>query len=135
MAAIRAGRPRVLAIGRPETQVVLEPELDDLGIEYQWETTGAAAVRVSGERRFEVALVDVGLRDPEAVVQALTLRGRRLRRSVIVFSDGQSPVPAGIAAAGVDTVSIEQAPGVVLATLRGERLSPMLSAHGAHDGN
>ncbi len=60
IAAIRSGRPRVLAIGRPETQAKLEPALDELGIEYEWETTGTAAVRISGERRFEVALIDVG---------------------------------------------------------------------------
>ena len=72
---------------------MLEPALDELGIEHEWETTGAAAARVCGERRFEVALVDVGVRNPQAVLQALDLRGRRLRRAVILFSDGVTPAP------------------------------------------
>ena len=83
-AAARAGRGGPLRAVRgcsrsaaAETQPTLEPALDELGIEYEWETTGAAAVRVSGERRFEVALIDVGIRNPEAVLQALELRGRR----------------------------------------------------------
>ena len=57
--------------GRPELQAMLEPALDELGIEHQWELTGAAAARVCEERRFEVALVDVGMRNPQAVLQAL----------------------------------------------------------------
>ena len=119
IAAIRSGRPRVLAIGRPEVQRRLEPALDDLGIEYEWETTGSAAVRVSGERRFEVALVDVGLRNPEAVLQALKLRGRRLRKAVILFSDGAAPVSAALTDQGVEIVPIERAADAVLSTLRG----------------
>ena len=69
-AAIRAGRSRVLVVGRHDLQPTLEPALDELGIEHQWETSGAAAARVCGERRFEVALIDVGIRNP----------GRRSRR-------------------------------------------------------
>ena len=65
-AAVSAGRSRVLVVGREELQAVLEPALDDLGIEHQWELTGAAAARVCRERRFEVALVDVGIRNPQA---------------------------------------------------------------------
>jgi signal transduction histidine kinase/DNA-binding response OmpR family regulator len=126
-ASIRSGRPRVLAIGRPETQSLLEPALDDLGIEYEWETTGTAAVRVSGERRFEVALVDAGLRNPQAVIQALKLRGRRLRKAVILFTDGASPVPPALAEQGIDIVPIEHAPEAVLATLRGQSSQPVVT--------
>jgi signal transduction histidine kinase/CheY-like chemotaxis protein len=126
-AAIRSGRPRVLAIGRPETQALLEPALDDLGIEYEWETTGTAAVRVSGERRFEVALVDVGLRNPQAVLQALKLRGRRLRKAVILYSDGAAPVPPALAEQGLEIVPLDRAPEAVLATLRGHPAKPMVS--------
>ena len=94
-AAVRAGRSRVLVVGRPELQSLVEPALDDLGIEHQWELTGAAAARVCEERRFEVALVDVGVRNPQAVLQALDLRGRRVRRVVILFSDSRDAHSAG----------------------------------------
>jgi hypothetical protein len=120
-AAVSAGRSRVLVVGRVELQPMLEPALDELGIEHEWETTGAAAARVCGERRFEVALVDVGIRSPQAVLQALDLRGRRLRRAVILFSDGVTPAPAGIGRLGMEVVPVDQAASALLAALRGDR--------------
>ena len=119
-AAVRAGRSRVLVVGRPELQSLVEPALDDLGIEHQWELTGAAAARVCEERRFEVALVDVGVRNPQAVLQALDLRGRRVRRVVILFSDSETPTPPGVNRLGMEVVSAEEAAGAVLAALKGE---------------
>jgi signal transduction histidine kinase/DNA-binding response OmpR family regulator len=119
-AAISAGRSRVLVVGREEIQATLEPALDDLGIEHDWVTTGAAAARVCGERRYEVALVDVGTRSPQAVLQALDLRGRRLRRAVIMFSDGNAPVPGGIGRLGMEVVPVDQAAAALLAALRGD---------------
>jgi signal transduction histidine kinase len=116
-AAVTAGRSRVLVVGREELQPVLEPALDDLGIEHEWETNGPAAARVCGERRFEVALVDVGIRNPQAVLQALDLRGRRLRRAVILFSEESSPTPQ----MGMEVVPVDQAAAALLAALRGER--------------
>ncbi len=130
IAAIRSGRPRVLAIGRPETQGRLEPALDELGIEYQWETTGTAAARISGERRFEVALIDLGLRNPEAVLQALKLRGRRLSQAVILFHDGDAPVSAALTDEGADVVPIEHAADAVLAILRGQPQAAMVTPDG-----
>jgi signal transduction histidine kinase len=118
-AAVRAGRSRVLVVGRTEMQPMLEPALDELGIEYQWETNGATAARVCGERRFEVALIDVGIRNPEALLAALDLRGRRLRRSVILFTDGLAPTPSGITRLGVHVVAVERAAQALLAALRG----------------
>jgi signal transduction histidine kinase/DNA-binding response OmpR family regulator len=120
-AAVSAGRSRVLVVGRAELQHVLEPALDELGIEHQWETSGAAAARVCGERRFEVALVDVGIRSPQAVLQALDLRGRRLRRAVILFSDGVTATPPGVGRLGMEVVPVDQAASALLAALRGER--------------
>ena len=70
-AAVRAGRSRVLVSVARRCRGALEPALDELGIEHEWETSGAAAARACGERRFEVALVDVGIRNPQAVLQAL----------------------------------------------------------------
>jgi signal transduction histidine kinase/CheY-like chemotaxis protein len=119
-AAVRSGRTRVLVVGREELRASLEPALDELGIEHRWELTGAAAARACEERRFEVALVDVGLRNPQAVLQALDLRGRRVRRAVILFSDGVTPVPGGVERLGMEVVPVAQAARALLATLRGE---------------
>ena len=120
-AAVRAGRSHVLVVGRVEMQPLLEPGLDELGIEHAWEFSGAAAARVCLERRFEVALIDVGIRNPQAVLQALELRGRRLRRAVILFSDGDAATPPGIGRLGMEVVPVEQAAQALLAALRGDR--------------
>jgi signal transduction histidine kinase/DNA-binding response OmpR family regulator len=109
-AALRTGRARVLVIGRAELQATLEPALDDLGIEYHWAPSGAAAARACGERRFELALVDTGMRNPEAVLESLAMRGRRLRRAVILCGDGEGAIP------------VRAAPAAVLAALRGDRV-------------
>ena len=119
-AAVRAGRSRVLVVGRPNLQVALEPALAELGIEHQWEPTGAAAARVCHERRFEVALVDVGIRNPQAALQALDLRGRRLRRAVILFSDEATPTPSGIVKLGMEVIPVEDAAQALLEALRGD---------------
>jgi signal transduction histidine kinase/DNA-binding response OmpR family regulator len=120
-AAISAGRSRVLVVGREDLRSLLQPALDELGIEYQWETSGAAAARVCRERRFEVALVDAGIRNPQVVTQALDLRGRRVRRAVILFSDGETPTPPAVAKLGMEVVPVYSAAPAVLAALRGER--------------
>jgi CheY-like chemotaxis protein len=130
-AAVRAGRSRVLIVGREELQRTLEPALDELGIEHQWESSGAAAARVCGERRFEVALIDVGIRNPQAVLQALDLRGRRLRRAVILFSDGASPTPSGIVNLGIEVVPVQDAAQALLSALRGDREQVSRVAGGA----
>ena len=132
-AAVSAGRSRVLIVGREQLQPTLEPALDELGIEHQWETSGAAAARVCGERRFEVALIDVGIRNPHAVLQALDLRGRRLRRAVILFSDGASPTPAGIVKLGMEVVPVQDAAQALLSALRGDRERASRVVGGASD--
>jgi signal transduction histidine kinase len=120
-AAVDAGRSRVLVVGREEARSALEPALEELGIKYQWEFTGASAARACAERRFEVALVDAGVRNPQAVLQALDLRGRRLRRAAILFSDGQTVTPPGISRLGLEVVPVDQAASAVYAALRGQR--------------
>jgi signal transduction histidine kinase/CheY-like chemotaxis protein len=120
-AAVRAGRSRVLVVGREELRAVLVPALGELGIEHQWELSGPAAARVCEERRFEVALVDVGIRSPQAVLQALDLRGRRLRRAVILFADGSTATPPGITKLGMEVIPVDQAVEALVAALRGER--------------
>ncbi len=120
-AALRAARSRVLVVAREELAPLLEPALDELGVEYQWESSGAAAARVCGERRFEVALIDVGIRNPVAALQALDLRGRRLRRAVIMFTDGGAPTPPGVEKLGMEVVPVDQAAVALLGALHGER--------------
>jgi signal transduction histidine kinase/DNA-binding response OmpR family regulator/HAMP domain-containing protein len=120
-AAVSSGRSRVLVVGRESLQARLEPALDDMGIEFQWEVSGAAAARVCRERRFEVALVDVGIRNPQMVIGALDLRGRRVRRAVILVSDGATPTPPGVDKLGMEVVPADYAVSAVLAALRGGR--------------
>jgi signal transduction histidine kinase/DNA-binding response OmpR family regulator len=117
-AAVLAGRSRVLVVGRDEMRPVLEPGLEEAGIDHDWETSGPAAARACSERRFEVALVDAGIRFPQTVLQAINLRGRRRRRAVIVFSDG-APTPPGIERLGIEVVPVGKAAQALLATLRG----------------
>jgi CheY-like chemotaxis protein len=122
-AAVQSGRSRVLVVGREELRPVLSAALDDLGIEHQWEKTGAAAARACAERRFEIALVDVGVRNPQAVLKAIDLRGRRLRRAAILFTDGAAPAPPGVDRLGLEVVPVEQAAAAVLGALQRGRLS------------
>jgi CheY-like chemotaxis protein/anti-sigma regulatory factor (Ser/Thr protein kinase) len=89
-AAVIAGRARVLVVGRSGAREQLRPMLERLGVPYQWSTNAAAAARLCEEHRFEAALVDAGLPDPEAVLQSIDLRGRRLRHAVVVFSTGDA---------------------------------------------
>jgi len=117
-AAVHAGRSRVLVVGRDELREFVSPALEELGIDHQWELTGAGAARACSERRFEVALVDVGIRNPPAVLQALDLRGRRVRRAVILFSDAQTPNPPGIDHLGLEVVPVDEAATAVQAALR-----------------
>jgi CheY-like chemotaxis protein len=117
--AVLAGRSRVLVVGRAVSRTTVAPALERLGIEYDWATSGAQAARLCQDRRFEVALVDAGLRSLGAVLSQLDLRGRRLRRTVIVFSTGQdSP---GLARLDAQPVPVEDATNAVLAALGGTR--------------
>jgi signal transduction histidine kinase/DNA-binding NarL/FixJ family response regulator/HAMP domain-containing protein len=116
-AALLAGRVRVLVVGRSHTREQLEPRLDELGIEHEWATSSGAAARLCQQRHFEVALVDAGLAHPENALAALDLRGRRLRRSVLVFSTGeQSP---GMARLDAEPVELDEAGATVLQLLQG----------------
>ncbi len=119
-AAVRAGRSRVLVVAREEMQPALEPALDELGIEHQWETNGGAAARVCRERRFELALIDIGIRNPHAVLEALDLRGRRLPCSVILFSDPTTSTPSSIVKLGMEVVPVEDAAQALLTALRSD---------------
>ena len=89
-----------------------------MGIAYGWETSGVGAARACSERRVEVALIDVGLATPQAVLGALNLRGRRMRRAVVFFSDGVTPPPPGIERLGLEVVPLSSAAGSLADALR-----------------
>ena len=117
-AAVLAGRVRVLAVGRPEVRPRMDAVLDELGIEHEWAHDAEAVSRLSANRYFEVAAVDAGLPDADAVLAALTLRGRRLRRSVVVFAAGENA--SGFARLDAEPVPIEDAGSLLLALLESE---------------
>jgi signal transduction histidine kinase/DNA-binding response OmpR family regulator len=125
--AVSMGRSRVLVVARAELRAILAPSLDQLGIAFEWETSGVGAARACSERRFEVALIDVGLSNPPAVLQALNLRGRRMRRAVILVSDGATPLPPGIDRLGLEVVPLPAAASSLADALG----SPGASAHRA----
>lgn len=120
--AVLAGRVRVLVVGRPEVRGRVGAALDELGIGFAW-AADADDARARAERaRFEVALVDAGLPDPQAAVDGLVLRGRRGRRAVVVFAAG-APAP-GMARLDADPIPIEQAGAVALELLGGAEPAP-----------
>lgn len=118
-AAMLAGRTRLLVVGRSSVRPELESALLRLGLDHEWVTSGAAAARACAERRFEVALVDAGMRDPRGVLDRVELRGRRRGRAVLLFSAGDAPPEA----AGLgETVALPEAAGAALKALS-ERVS------------
>jgi CheY-like chemotaxis protein len=118
--AILAGRVRVLVVARPSLHDTLAPTLFDLGIEYEWGTDPLSAAQMCQDHFFEVALVDAGLNDADAVMAALDLRGRRLRRSVVVFSGEESE--QSVVQLDAEPVAIEEAGATVLALLQAEQI-------------
>ena len=109
--AVLAGRTRLLVVGRSEVRPELEPALLRLGLDHEWVTSGAAAAQVCAERRFEVALIDAGIRDPSRVLEQVDLRGRRLGRAVLVFTSPDEATDLG------DAVPLTEAAGAVLEAL------------------
>ncbi len=119
-AAVRAGRSRVLVVARRELHHMLEPALSELGIEHAWAEDGEQAASLCRQRRFEVAVVDVGISDARTTLSALDLRGRRLRRAVILCSDDNAPAPPGISQLGMEVVPVQQAGSALSAVLQAE---------------
>jgi signal transduction histidine kinase/CheY-like chemotaxis protein/HAMP domain-containing protein len=115
--AILAGRARVLVVGRAAMREEVGEMLIRRGVDFVWSTSAAEAARLCEESRFEVALVDAGMRAPEAALAQLDLRGRRLRRSVVVFSTGEEA--PGMARLDPDPMTVEDATQAVLEALRG----------------
>ena len=98
----------------------LAPALDRLGVEYQWEDRSGGGGAACARARYEVALIDAGIRDPQAVVEASTLRGRRTGRAMIFFSGDAGPDETRL---GVPVLPVEQAARAVRAAL-GARTPP-----------
>ena len=114
--AILAGRARVLVVGRAALREVVGPMLEQRGIDFAWATNGAEAGRICEESHFEVALVDAGMRAPQTALAQLHLRGRRLRRRVVIFSTGDEA--PGLVRLDPDPVPVEDAAQAVLDALR-----------------
>ena len=114
--AILAGRARVLVVGRARMRDEVGEMLVRRGLDYVWATSASEAARLCEENRFEVALVDAGMRSPQAALAQLDLRGRRLRRSVVVFSTGEEH--PGMARLDPDPMPVEDATQAVLEALR-----------------
>jgi signal transduction histidine kinase/CheY-like chemotaxis protein/HAMP domain-containing protein len=112
--AVATGRTRVLVVARDEMRERLAEPLGRLGVEYAWETSGPGAARACELERFEVALIDAGLRSPRAVVESVDLRGRRGGRAVIFFAADEDAADAQI---GVPVLPVEQAALAVRAAL------------------
>lgn len=105
--AILAGRARVLVVARAGLRARVGGMLEHRGIDHVWATSGAQAARLCEEHRFEVALVDAGMRSPQSALAQLDLRGRRLRRSVVVFAtDDDAP---GLARLEPDPIPMDAA--------------------------
>ncbi|UGS34137.1 ATP-binding protein [Capillimicrobium parvum] len=114
-AGVLAERVRVLVVGRPQTRAQVGAALGELGVEFEWASGADEAARRSGAGRFEVALVDAGMRDAGDAVTRLQLSGRRLRPSVVVFADGgEAP---GLARLDAQPLPVEDAGAVVLGML------------------
>ena len=86
-AAIVAERSSILVVGRSAVRDRVEAELLATGLDHQWATTGTAAAQACRGERFEVALVDAGMRAVDEVLDALDLRGKRHDSAVIVFTE------------------------------------------------
>ena len=114
--AMLAGRSRVLVVGRAHLREVVGTALERRGIDFAWATNGTEAARLCEETHFEVAMVDAGMRAPQTALAGLDLRGRRLHRSVVVFSTGEES--AGMAKLDADLVRVEDATQAVVAALR-----------------
>ena len=114
-AAVLAGRVRVLAVAKPTSRAGVTDALDALGIVHEWAADPDDVAALCATRRYEVALVDAALDAPERALAALDLRGRRLRRAVLVFSaDGAAPAYARLDA---DPVAVADAGAAVLGLL------------------
>ncbi len=118
-AAIVAERSTILVVGRSALRERVEAKLLAVGLDHQWATTGTAAAQACRSERFEVALVDAGMRAAAQVLDSLDLRGRRDAGAIIMFTDGSGQAPAQV---GTDTqvratVSLEQAATAVVEAL------------------
>ena len=121
-AAVLARRTRVLVVSERPSEPLLTEARDELGLEHAWASDAEQAAGLCDTERFEAALVDAHLSNPEAALAALALRGRRLDQAVIVYSDREG-TPGG-AHFGAAPVAGEDAAGAVFDLLGGYSLQP-----------
>ncbi len=119
-AAIVAERSTILVVGRSALRDRVEESLLAAGLDHQWATTATAAAQACRAERFEVALVDAGMRAVDQVIGALDLRGSRGSKAVVLFtSEGHENGPSGPGehAAVRATVTLDQAADAVVRAL------------------
>lgn len=121
-AAIQAQRTRLLVVAPDSVRPELTPWLDQLGIEYRWETEPEGTARAGHEQRFEVALVHAAMSSAPAVLERLELRGRREGHSVVLFSTAGGG-PASLSATGAPVLPIRQAVEALRKVLDSSRLA------------
>jgi signal transduction histidine kinase/HAMP domain-containing protein len=117
--AIEAKRSRVLVVAPDGIRISLAPALAGLGIEYRWEATAQGAARAGAEQFFEVALVHATMSESLRVIEGSALRGRRGRRSLILFSTGADNAGLGDGL-GMPVFPLAQAVSALQATLDSE---------------
>jgi CheY-like chemotaxis protein/nitrogen-specific signal transduction histidine kinase len=117
--AIQANRSRVLVVAPDSVRIQLAPALAGLGIEYAWESSAHGAARAGAEQLFEVALVHASMSEALKLVESSALRGRRGRRSLILFSTGGQSSGLGDGV-GMPVLALEQAVNALAATLGNE---------------
>ncbi len=114
-AAIVAERSSILVVGRSAVRDRVEATLLDTGLDHQWATTGTAAAQACRAERFEVAMVDAGMRAVGHVLESLDLRAQRKERAVVLFTDGDAPAVDHPSI--LTTVALEQAAAAVVQAL------------------
>ena len=95
----------VLVVGRSAIRDRLEPALLELGLDYEWVTSGAAAGQAWRRRAFDVALVDAGMRAADEVLASLDTTAADPPGHTIFFAGGGEDEPGSVpdaALVGVD---------------------------------
>jgi CheY-like chemotaxis protein len=106
--AVHSSRTRVLVVAPETARRELTPWLDQLGIDYRWESDAGGAALAGRQELFEVALVHADLSATPAVLERLELRGRRDGHAVVLFSTGGGPLGV-LGGVGAPVLPVRQA--------------------------
>jgi hypothetical protein len=102
--AVSSGRSRILVVGRPEIR-------DRLATSKRRRPGVRGAPLRGGPRGRRIA-------QSASVLQALDLRGRRVQRAVVLFSDGPAAAPDAIRRLGLEVLPLEQAGQALVSALQ-----------------